>query len=90
MPQFIWTGTPEGILNYFSQSVYDYSGLTREDIIEKGWLEIVHPDDKEENINQWVKSVSTGEAFLMEHRFRRHDGEYRWQLSRAIPQKDED
>ena len=27
--------------------------------------------------------------FILEHRFRRYDGVYRWQLSRAIPQKDE-
>ncbi len=30
MPQFVWTGDAEGNLNYFNQSVYNYSGLTRE------------------------------------------------------------
>lgn len=90
MPQLIWTADPEGNLNYFSQSVYDYSGVSAKEMEEKGWLEIVHPDDKEENIKQWIASVGTGNSFLFEHRFRRSDGEYRWQMSRAIPQKDED
>jgi signal transduction histidine kinase len=36
-----------------------------------------------------MESVQSGKDFLFEHRFRRHDGEYRWQLSRAVPQKDE-
>ncbi|MDB5257744.1 MAG: sensor histidine kinase [Chitinophagaceae bacterium] len=90
MPQLIWTGTPDGNLNYFSQSVYDYSGLSAKEIEEKGWMEIVHPDDKEENIKQWIESIATGNPFLFEHRFRRNDGEYRWQMSRAIPQKDEE
>ena len=88
MPQFIWTGDAEGNLNYFNQSVYDYSGLTVQDMDAGGWIQIVHPDEKEENIKAWTKSVTTGEDFLFEHRFRRYDGEYRWQLSRAIPQRD--
>ncbi|MBC7487945.1 MAG: PAS domain-containing protein [Cytophagaceae bacterium] len=90
IPQFIWTGDPEGNLNYFSQSVYDYSGLNAKEIEEKGWIEIVHADDKEENINRWRESICTGNSFVFEHRFRRYDGEYRWQMSRAIPQKDEE
>jgi signal transduction histidine kinase len=33
--------------------------------------------------------VATGKDFSMEHRFRRFDGQYRWQLSRAVPLYDE-
>ena len=88
MPQFIWTGNAEGQLTYFNQSVYQYSGLTEEEIEKNGWLQIVHPDEQEENIKQWINAIKTGKGFLFEHRFRRYDGEYRWQLSRAIPQRD--
>lgn len=89
MPQHIWTSDNEGNLNYFNKSVFEYSGMSSEEIYEKGWLDIVHPDDRDENIKQWMHSIATGEDFLFEHRFRRHDGEYRWQLSRAIPHKDD-
>ena len=89
MPQHIWTGDAEGNLNYFNQSVFDYSGLTLEQINNEGWLQIVHPDERAANIEAWLASVRTGNPFLFEHRFRRYDGEYRWQLSRAVPQKDE-
>ena len=89
MPQHIWTSDPQGNLNYFNKSVFDYSGLTLEQIIKGGWLQIVHPDDRDRNIKEWMNSITTGKDFLLEHRFRRHDGEYHWQLSRAIPQKDE-
>jgi PAS domain S-box-containing protein len=88
MPQFIWTANTAGELNYFSQSVFDYSGFTEERIFKEGWLEIVHPEDREANLNLWMQSIKAGTAFHYEHRFRRHDGEYRWQLSRAVPQKD--
>ncbi|MGJ8591305.1 MAG: PAS domain-containing protein [Aquaticitalea sp.] len=90
MPQFIWTSDPEGKLNYFNKSVFEYSGFTSDDIETDGWIQIVHPEDREENIEQWIHAITTGTDFLLEHRFRKHTGEYRWQLSRAIPQRDKE
>ena len=87
MPQFVWTGDAAGNLSYFNKAVYKYSGLTKEDIARDGWIQIVHPDDREENIRLWMHSISTGVDFIFEHRFKRADGEYRWQLSRAVPQR---
>jgi PAS domain S-box-containing protein len=88
MPQFIWTTTAEGIINYFNQSFYNYSGLTQEEIEKEGWLQIVHPDEQLENNIKWMNSINTGNDFLCEHRFRRNDGAFRWQLTRAVPQRD--
>lgn len=88
MPQHIWTGDAEGNLNYFNQSIYDYSGLSRDQILQSGWMQIVHPEDRDISIKNWAKAVNNGIPFLLEHRFKRADGEYRWQLSRAVPQKD--
>ncbi|WP_159453812.1 PAS domain S-box protein [Ohtaekwangia koreensis] len=90
MPQLIWTADAQGNLNYFSQSVFDYAGLTNEQLMNEGWLQIVHPDDREENVRLWKDALATGKPFIFEHRFRRHDGVYRWQLSRATPQVDAD
>lgn len=89
IPQFIWTSDPNGNLNYFSDSVFKYSGLDNQEISSGGWVDIVHPDEREENISLWLHAVNTGEDFKFEHRFRRNDGVYRWQLSRATAQKDE-
>lgn len=88
MPQLVWTGDTEGNLNYFNQAVYRYSGLTPEQVGKEGWLQIVHPEDRDANTEAWLNAVRTGTDFIVEHRFKRHDGEYRWQLSRAVPQKD--
>ena len=88
MPQHIWTGDKDGNLNYFNQSVFTYSGLSPEKVYEEGWLQIVHPEDRDENVEKWIHAVTNGVDFLFEHRFKRHDGVYRWQLSRAIPQRD--
>ena len=88
MAQHVWTSDLHGNLNYFNKSVFEYSGLTLEQLNEDGWLQIVHPEDRDKNIKKWNHSIKTGEDFLLEHRFRKYNGEYRWQLSRALPQKD--
>ena len=88
MPQFVWTSDNKGNIDYFNQSVYDYSGVSAEEMKRDGWIQIVHPDDRAENIELWFESIEKGTDFLFEHRFRKSNGEYRWQLSRAIPQKD--
>lgn len=88
MPHLVWTANAYGNLNYFNQSFYNFSGLPEDDLMKKGWLQLVHPDDKDESIKAWKKAVDTGENFIIEHRFLNSEGEYRWQLSRAIAQKD--
>jgi PAS domain S-box-containing protein len=90
MPQLIWTSDTQGHLNYFSRSVYEFSGLEPEKIGMKKWLTIVHPDDRFEMITGWRQAIRSGEDFIFEHRFLRDDGEYRWHISRALPQKDID
>lgn len=89
MPQFIWTADQYGELNFFSESVYNYTGKKEKQFLIDGWLDIVHPEDREQNIEKWAYSIKTGHPFDYEHRFRRFDGEYRWQLSRALPIKNE-
>ena len=88
LPQQIWTADTAGNLFYFNQNVYTYCGLTPESMNKDGWLQMIHPDERDKNIKAWTEAVKTGKDFLFEHRFRRYDGEYRWQLSRGVPQKD--
>lgn len=89
IPQLIWTSDSIGNLNYFNETFYSYCGFSKKEIEKNGWLQVVHPDDREENVKLWMESVKTGHDFLFVHRFKRYDGEYRWQLSRAIAQIDE-
>lgn len=88
MPQFVWTADEDGNVNYFNQSLYRYTGLTPDLVTSDRWLGFIHPDDQQENIRVWLEAVKTGEDYIFENRFRRHDGVYRWQLSRAKPLKD--
>jgi PAS domain S-box-containing protein len=89
MPQLIWTSDAQGNINSYSPSVYDYSGLSFEDLEVDGWVKMTAPEDREDNYRAWMKSITTGNDYLYQHRLRRHDGEMRWHLSRAVAQRNE-
>ena len=89
MPQQIWTADADGNLNYFNNAVFKYTGLNQNELLDTGWLDIIHPEDRDENLRLWIESLKTGKDFILEHRFRRFDGSYHWILSKASPQRDE-
>jgi PAS domain S-box-containing protein len=89
MPQFVWSADGNGNVNYFNQAFFDYTGFTNEQILNGGWIEMVHPDDRNENLKKWKESTDAGKDYIFEQRFRRYDGTYRWQLSRAVPFTDD-
>ena len=86
MPQFVWTADVKGSTNYFSKATEEYTGLPLESLLDKGWTEIVHPDEKDATQEEWMHSITNGEEFTFEHRLRNHAGEYHWHLTRVIPQ----
>lgn len=88
MPQKIFTAQPNGAIDYFNQQWALFTGLSLEQISTLGWTQFIHPDDREESLRTWQESISSGEPFFCEHRFRRADGAYRWHLSRAHAMRD--
>ena len=88
MPQKIFTTRPNGDVDYFNQQWSAFTGLSLGDIRDWKWTRFIHPDDLTATVRQWQHSLDTGEAFELQHRFRRADGVYRWHLSRACPMRD--
>ncbi|MCJ1380307.1 hypothetical protein MMC17_003410 [Xylographa soralifera] len=88
MPNMLWTTTPTGMHDWFSQRWYDYTGLTPRESLGMGWQSPFHPDDMEETNRRWQNSLATGDEYTTEYRCRRYDGQWRWMLGRALPQRD--
>ena len=64
---------------------YDYTGLTEEESVGTGWQLPFHPDDMAVTGKKWGHSLATGDPYDTEYRCRRHDGQWRWMLGRALP-----
>lgn len=88
LPMFVWTTDAEGNLTYINKAESEFTGLTLEELKKKDWLEMIHPDDYDENLWLWKHALKNGENFECERRIRRKDGVYRWRLTRAVPQYD--
>lgn len=88
MPPKVYTATPDGIVDYLSPQWMAYTGLHTKDMNYTEWNRTVHPDDLQDNVISWQRSIETGEPFYFEHRLRRADGEYRWHVNRAHPMRD--
>lgn len=89
MPQIVWTARPDGSRDYFNLPTTIFSGKTLEQLLEWKWVDLIHPDDRDEYLHKWNESLNNGEDFEMEKRLLGADGKYYWHLSRAHAQRDE-
>lgn len=88
LPIIVWTALPSGDLDHVGGRAADFFGISVETLLGAGWQIIIHPDDLARTWEHWKHSLTTGEPFEVEYRFRRHDGEYRWFLGRARAERD--
>jgi two-component system CheB/CheR fusion protein len=89
-PQMVSTATADGSVTYFNKFFLDYTGLSFQQAIGWGWQLVVPPEMLEDVTAAWKYSISTGAEFEKELQFKRHDGMYRWHISRALPLRNED
>ncbi len=90
IPALVWSALPDGSNAYVNKRFAEYMGSTPEQSTGSGWQALVHPDDLERHAGKWMEAVATGKPHESEVRCRRSDGQYRWQLDRGVPLRDED
>ncbi|SFI54240.1 PAS domain-containing sensor histidine kinase [Caulobacter sp. UNC279MFTsu5.1] len=87
IPGLTWRADAQGNITYWSQTFFEYAGAdaTLEDIIGYGFLNYIHPDDRDLVMQTWVSILQSGQPGESETRIRRADGQYRWFLWRVSP-----
>jgi PAS domain S-box-containing protein len=89
MPQIVWTGQPDGHVDYFNSRWYEFTGFDPESTGEAGWEAILHPDDLERWHKAWKAAVDSAEPYNIEYRlFDRQDRRWRWFVARAVAVRD--
>src|SRR5712671_5050950 len=88
LPVLTWAVTPEGVTWYLNQRCVEYTGRSLSDFLRLGWVDLIHPEDREETLRTWSHAVQSGSSYHVRHRIRRADGEYRWFLALAEPLRD--
>jgi PAS domain S-box-containing protein len=88
LPQLVWSARPDGYVDYVNRRWREFTGLAPEQSTGEGWQAALHPGDLPDVLEQWRRSLETGEPYEREYRVRNTAGEYEWFLSRAIPIQD--
>jgi len=85
MPQMVWSTRPDGWHDYFNRQWYDYTGVAEGTNEGEAWPGLFPADDLQRILARWQHSLDTGEPYEIEYQIRHRSGEYRWQLARALP-----
>lgn len=89
LPQLTWTCLPSGRCDFLNRRWCEYTGISAEEQLGFGWLDQIHPDDRDYLMKAWMEAVESSKEMFVIFRIRRHDGVYRWFDTRAVPQKNE-
>ncbi|MFC6489599.1 EAL domain-containing protein [Nitratireductor sp. GCM10026969] len=83
----LWIATPDGRVieewgwaNLSAQDPGEFHGW--------GWLDAVHPDDRDRVVASWERARRNARSYGAEFRVRTPAGDYRWVEARAVPLRD--
>ncbi|QEG38816.1 PAS domain S-box protein [Roseimaritima ulvae] len=91
-PTMLWVTEADGSCSFLSRGWYEYTGQTEEEGLGGsgfGWLEAVHPDDRDESGRIFREANEKHEFFSLDYRVRQPDGSYRWAIDSGRPRFNE-
>ena len=88
--QVVWTTDPQGLVAYDMPLWREFTGQTHDEIQGWGWIEGLHPDDREHTAAVWSQAVANRSLYETEYRMRRRDGHYRHMAVRGVPVLEQD
>jgi PAS domain S-box-containing protein len=83
--QITWVASPDGEMLEDSAEWRWITGQTPAEFLGNGWLESIHPEDRERVERDWRESLRSGRIFEERFRMRTRGGSYRHYDVRAVP-----
>jgi PAS domain S-box-containing protein len=83
--QIVWVASPDGEMLEDSAEWRWVTGQTVEEFLGNGWLDSIHPEDRERVERDWRDCLRTGRIFDDRFRMRARGGAYRHYDVRAVP-----
>jgi PAS domain S-box-containing protein len=84
-PAMLWVAEQDGSCSFLSRGWFEYTGLGRKEGIGYGWLDAVHPDDRNGVRLAYEQAVAGQRPFAVDYRLRRADGEHHWVINTGRP-----
>ncbi|MBD2103649.1 PAS domain S-box protein [Leptolyngbya sp. FACHB-261] len=83
--QVIWRANPAGEIFSASTTWQELTGQSQQELQGYGWLNAVHPDDREPVQTIWARALEQKNVCEVEYRIRDQVGSYRDLKVRAVP-----
>lgn len=88
VPVQIFTAQPDtGVVTWVNSKFLVYRAQDAKEVLENPW-QAIHPDDRDEFMSSWHRSLRTAQQLQQKVRLQRFDSTYRWFYVRAAPLKD--
>jgi PAS domain S-box-containing protein len=88
LPIIVWTSSEGHQWDYANPRWTEFTGRRIEEELGLGWVDRIHPDDREGALSQLDEASAARRPVTLEFRARRHDGEYRWLASSGLGRPD--
>ncbi len=83
--EIVWRAGSNGELIGDTLPWRTFTGQSEDEIASHGWLDAIHPDDRDRTLATWHEAVVRHDIYKIEHRLRRADGEWRYLSGRGAP-----
>jgi PAS domain S-box-containing protein len=87
-PVLIWMADPDGRSVFLNRAWLDFTGRPPDEHLDEGWIESLHPSDRDRFTEACREAIVGRREFQMECRLRRADGEHRWMVVSGVPRPD--
>jgi PAS domain S-box-containing protein len=89
VPANVWSARPDGSIDFVNRRSRLETGLPEDRLLDRSWVDALHPDDREGFVAAWREALASGEPTEREARVRSADGSFRLWLIRNVPLRDE-
>ena len=86
-PPLVWRSCGEGLWTWAGQRWLDYTGQTQEQSHGWGWLDAVHPEDRQSTMEAWHQARPHGMLDATFRLRRASDRSWRWFQTRSLPRR---
>ena len=84
-PVPMWVSRLDGLRQFVNRAYHEFLGVPFADALNFDWRKALHPDDLQRILREQRAGEGSRKPFVLEARYRRHDGQWRWLRSESQP-----